>query len=62
MESSHHRRPVPQVPEPIEYDPFEMDWPWPGMLPSEPEAAVELPPAPDRSEMPVRALGSEQPE
>jgi hypothetical protein len=38
------------VPEPIEYDPFEMDWPWPGMV-SEPEASA---PAPDpQPEMPI---------
>ncbi len=28
------------MPEPIEYDPFELDWPWPGMV-SEPEPPVE---------------------
>ena len=39
MEPELNRR-VPKVPDPIEYDPFEMDWPWPGMLP-EPEPPVE---------------------
>ena len=51
-----HRRPVPKVPEPIEFDPFEMDWPWPGMLPTEPEAKAEQPapePAAETSELPA---------
>jgi len=39
MEPAPNRR-APKVPEPIEFDPFEMDWPWPGML-SEPEPPVE---------------------
>ncbi len=47
MDHSAHRRPKPKVPEPIEDDPFEMDWPWPGMLP--PENEVKRPPAPERS-------------
>ena len=47
-----HRRPVPQVPEPIEFDPFEMDWPWPGALPAEPEArAAEPAPEPQAPEI-----------
>jgi hypothetical protein len=42
------------VPEPIEYDPFEMDWPWPGMLPAEPEARASTP-APEPSATPEPA-------
>ena len=61
MEPSPHRRPVPKVPEPIEYDPFEMDWPWPGMLPAEPEAAAPEPPAePERAEPTQPAFRSDQ--
>lgn len=61
MEPNSHRRPVPKVPEPIEYDPFEMDWPWPGMLPAEPEAAApEAPVEPDRADLTLRALRSDQ--
>ena len=44
MDPSPHRRPKPKVPEPIEDDPFEMDWPWPGMLPPETEAHRTPPP------------------
>ena len=42
MDQSAHRRPKPKVPdpiEPIEDDPFEMDWPWPCILPASTEAA-----------------------
>ena len=41
MDHSAHRRPKPKVPdpiEPIEDDPFEMDWPWPCNLPPQNEA------------------------
>ena len=33
------------TPEPFEYDPFEMDWPWPGMHTPEAEPAATTPPA-----------------
>jgi len=60
MESNAHRRPVPKVPEPIEFDPFEMDWPWPGMLPEPEAAASEAPVEPERTEAPIRAFRSDQ--
>ena len=44
MDHSPHRRPKPKVPEPIEDDPFEMDWPWPGMLPPDAEASIPAEP------------------
>lgn len=45
-----NQRPVPRVPEPIDYDPFEMDWPWPMA-----DARREVPAEPSRSELPVNA-------
>ena len=42
MNDSAHRRPKPKVPEPlepIEEDPFEMDWPWPCNLQPQNEAS-----------------------
>ena len=48
MDNSAHRRPQPKVPEPIEDDPFEMDWPWPCQLPQA-EAPSEPRVVPERS-------------
>ena len=49
-----NQRRVPRVPEPIDYDPFEMDWPWPGMMDAE-----DPPVEPSRSELPGNAQPSE---
>lgn len=55
-----HRRPIPQVPEPIEFDPFEMDWPWPGMQQADPEAAAPDPAAEAPDEQAVRVTRPEE--
>lgn len=48
MDDSAHRRPKPKVPdpiEPIEDDPFEMDWPWPNNLPRQTDAKAPVEPS-----------------